>query len=319
MRMKKYLKFMFAICVLLVPFFIASNNTGEASAVQVPQAVQDMKDNYKKSVKDVKVSGMIEEINTRNGVYRACVYYPTGMDVNNLDKPLPVYFDIHGGGFVIGSLEQDDRLSRAISDTLNICVISMDYGLAPENPWPQGIEDVYDIVNYYVKNNDKYHIDVHNMAIGGHSAGGNIATVVAMMANETNDFAFKCQVLDYPPIDLAKNPYTKPIIDGAIPPNVSVLYNSCYCTSEQSVDPHCSPIFASDEELSKLPPTVMLVCEIDSLCDEGIDYAMRLAHNGVEVTVRKFMNARHGFTVHSEEEGKYGQQMIIEGLRKYLL
>lgn len=58
------------------------------------------------------------------------------MDVNNLDKPLPVYFDIHGGGFVIGSLEQDDKLSRLISDTLNICVISMDYGLAPENPWP---------------------------------------------------------------------------------------------------------------------------------------------------------------------------------------
>lgn len=51
----------------------------------------------------------------------------------------------------------------------------------------------------------------------------------------------------------------------------------------------------------------MLVCKIDSLCDEGIDYAMRLAHNDVEVTVRKFMNERHGFTVHSEEEGKYGQ------------
>ena len=91
MKMKKYLKFMFAICVLLVPFFITSNNTGEASAVQVPQAVQDMKDNYKKSVKDVKVSGMIEEINTRNGVYRACVYYPTGMDVKN-EKNLTLNF-----------------------------------------------------------------------------------------------------------------------------------------------------------------------------------------------------------------------------------
>ena len=100
--MKKYLKFMFAICLLLVPLFVASNNTGEASAVQIPQEVQNMKDNYKNSVKDVKVSGTIEKITTRNGEYRACVYYPTGMDVNNLDKPLPVYFDIHGGGFVIG-------------------------------------------------------------------------------------------------------------------------------------------------------------------------------------------------------------------------
>ena len=63
----------------------------------------------------------------------------------------------------------------------------------------------------------------------------------------------------------------------------------------------------------------MLVCEIDSLCDEGIDYAMRLAHNGVEVTIKKFMGSRHGFTVHGTEDSKYGQQMIIDGLRNYLL
>lgn len=317
--MTKCLKCIFAICFLALSLFTVSSNSGEASSVQIPQAVQEMKDDYKNSVKDVNISGTVETINTRNGAYRAAVYYPAGINMNELTTPLPVYFDIHGGGFVIGSLEQDDKLSRLISDTLNICVISMDYGLAPEHPWPQGIEDVYDIVNYYVKNADKYHIDTNNMAIGGHSAGGNIATVVAMMASETNDFAFKCQVLDYPPIDLAKNPYTKPVIKGAIPPEISVLYNSCYCTSEQSVNPYCSPIFASDEQLAKLPPAVVLVCEIDSLCDEGINYAMRLAQNGVEVTVRKFMNSRHGFTVHSTEDAKYGQQMIIDGLKKYLV
>lgn len=82
-------------------------------------------------------------------------------------------------------------------------------------------------------------------------------------------------------------------MEGIILSNVSVLYKI--------------HIVYKWWRVNKLPPTVMLVCKINSLCDEGIDYAMRLAHNGVEVTVRKFMNARHGFTVHSEEEGKYGQ------------
>lgn len=312
--------FRYIIVMLLSLLYINGMMYMQEAHAQVSKEIQEQIKSYRaisdNGVKNVKLTGNVEWITTRNGKYRAAIYYPKNIKPN---EPLPVFFDIHGGGFVSGTLEKDEGMSRLFSDNLNICVISLEYGLAPEHPYPQATDDIYDMINYFVKNSDKYKIDVNNMAIGGHSAGANLATVTAMRAKADKSFSFKCEILDYPPLDLAKNPYTKPIIEGAIPPDRSVNYNASYCTPEQSVDPYCSPVFATKEQLEGMPPAIILVCGIDSLKDEGIQYANKLIDAGVEVTIRLFPNSRHGFTTqYGNEDAKQGHQMMLEGLKKYL-
>ena len=99
------------------------------------------------------------------------------------------------------------------------------------------------------------------------------------------------------------------------------MFDKCYRTEEYAENPYCSPVFATNEELKKLPPAIVLTCEIDSLRDEAEDYVQKLVKAGVETTAKRFYGVRHGFTIANCElpESKEAYKMIIDGLRKYLL
>lgn len=266
--------------------------------------------------KQMKVFGEEIYIPTRAGQARCLIYRPV-----NRKAPSPVFFNIHGGGFVMGDPEGDDFMCKIFLDALDITIINVEYRLAPETKCPGDKEDVYDVVKHVASHAGEYGIDPDRMAIGGHSAGANISAVVCMMAKKSGEFGFRCQVLDYPPMDVLTDPKKKFFTEGAIPPEVAEMFNAAYCEKpEDAGDVYCSPIYETVENLKGLPPAVVLTCEIDSLREEGEEYGKKLAQAGVEVTMKRFLGVPHGFTSNPTlPEAAAGHRMMIEGLRKYLL
>lgn len=266
--------------------------------------------------KRTEITGREVYIPTREGKTRVLVY-----DAPNSGKPSPVFFDAHGGGFIKGLPEDDNKFCDDLRNELGITVISIDYRLAPEYKWPKGIYDVYDVCLYVSSHSDDFGIDKNNMAIGGHSAGANIAAVVCMMAKEKKEFSFKCQVLDYPPLDVATPAREKFYVKGAIPLEIAEIYDRCYRLDSDARKSHCSPVYAENEELKDLPPAVVITCEIDSLRNEGEKYACMLVKAGVETTARRFYGVPHGFTISKPDlpKSKESYRMIADSLKKYLL
>jgi acetyl esterase len=278
--------------------------------------IKSMRSENINKLKSSSIFGKEIFIPTRAGKTRALIYKAEFQ--NQLS---PVFFDIHGGGFVKGLPENDDKFCDDLRNDLDITVISIDYRLAPENRWPSGIQDVYDAVSYVSSHSEEFEIDPDNMAIGGHSAGANIAAVVCMLAKEKRNFNLKCQILDYPPVDLATPSAEKFYIEGSIPAETADMFTRCYRDECDAKNPYCSPIYTSIEQLRDLPPAVITTCEIDSLREEGEEYAQKLIKSGVETTAKRFYGAPHGFTIHKPElpESRESYRMIADGLRKYLL
>ena len=188
------------------------------------------------------------------------------------EKPekAPVFFDLHGGGFVLGSADMDEAMNIEFNRQVGCKVISIDYAKAPDFPYPVAVDQIYAVIKHVYENAEKYSIDPKRMAIGGHSAGGNLSTVICMKAKKEGDFQFVCQVLDYPPLDLATNPLEKPRPKGAIPPNMALMFNACYVDPVQAKDPYVSPVFATQEDVEGLPPALFILAGGDSLHDEGL-------------------------------------------------
>lgn len=220
----------------------------------------------------------------------------------------------------MGSPEDDDFMCGIFRDALDIAIINIEYRLAPEFKCPKDKEDVYDVVKYVASHAKDFGIDPDRMAIGGHSAGANISAVVCMMAKKSKEFSFRCQVLDYPPLDIYTDPFRKFYTEGAIPPQMAVMFNAAYCEKPEDMKAvYCSPIYARDEDLKGLPPAVILTCEIDSLREEGEEYGKKLAQAGVEVTMKRFLGVPHGFTSNPDlPQAAAGHRMMIEGLQKHL-
>ncbi|EKQ50903.1 MULTISPECIES: alpha/beta hydrolase [unclassified Clostridium] len=278
------------------------------------EMVKNMRKENKVRVEKSTILGEEIFIPTRDGKTRSLIY-----KAKNNSKA-PVLFDVHGGGFVTGLPEDDDRFCDLVRNELDITVISIDYRLAPEYKCPTDKNDVFDVVDYVSSHSREFRIDSYSMAIGGHSAGANISTVVCMMAKEAKKFSFKCQILDYPPLDLATPATEKFYTEGAIPPEIAAIFDKCYRREEDAKNSYCSPAYATNEELKDLPPAILITCEIDSLRDEAENYAQKLIKAGVETTAKRFYGVRHGFTIGDFElpESKEAHKMMIDGLRKYL-
>lgn len=233
--------------------------------------------------------------------------------------PAGVYFNLHGGGFILGAPEDDALFCQRVNRELGLAVVNIDYLLAPEHPFPADKESTYDVVAHVVAHASEFSIDPDRIAIGGHSAGGNIATAVCMMALRSGAFRFRCQVLDYPPLDVHTSAYDKKLPQGSIPADMAAFFDSCYRTEEQSADPLCSPVCAKKEDLSGMPPAIILTAEMDSLCAEAELYAMMLVDANVEITLRRFAGALHGFSMNPQAPASMaGQNMMLEGLKRHV-
>lgn len=205
-----------------------------------------------------------------------------------------VYF--HGGGWVLGDLETSDPHCRAIANLTPCAVLSVDYRSAPEHRYPAALDDAYAALEWASANAGCFGGDPRRVAIGGDSAGGNLAAAAALVARDRKGPRIVFQLLTYPILDRSfdRPSYRENGRDYILTADDMRWFWGHYLDRpERGEEPYASPLRAL--ELGGLPPALIMTAEFDVLRDEGKDYADRLRSAGVPVTYRCFEGAIHGY------------------------
>jgi acetyl esterase len=233
-------------------------------------------------VRDVSVPGPGGEIGVR-------VYRPEG------EGPLPLVAYLHGGGWVIGSLDGFDPLCRALANASGAVIASIDYRLAPEHPFPAAPDDARAAVRWLAEHAEELGGDPARLGIAGDSAGGNLATVTARRLRDDGGPALRFQALIYPVCDSALNtPSYREFEQGfGLSAESMQRFWNLYLDGSDGRHADASPLHAPD--LSGLPPAFILTVAADVLRDEGEAYARALEAAGVPVTLRRYDGPIHGF------------------------
>jgi acetyl esterase len=228
------------------------------------------------------------------GSIPARVYTPTRLRKVNGLAPGLVFF--HGGGWVIGDLDSHDVVCRKLADEGELMVVSVDYRLAPEHKFPAAVDDAIASTKWIAENARQFGIDASRLMVGGDSAGGNLAAVVAIAARDGNGPDIAGQLLIYPAIDFALThpSHREPETSILLTHSVIRWFRDHYLSGAADVhDWRASP--ARAKTLIGLPPAYVLTAGADPLRDEGDEYARRLKEAGVAVTHRTFPGQFHGF------------------------
>ena len=252
-------------------------------------------------------------IDTEAGKIRALFYNAED------ERTLPLYVNLHGGGFIFGSAEMDDPFMANIAKKADIKVLNIDYSLAPEFPFPQALNECFGVIEYAKAHGDELGIDPDRIALGGQSAGGSLSISVALMDNGRQVLGLKALVFDYPVTDMYTDASKKPNPEGSIPIPMSQLFDACYCPNrEERKNPLLSPVYASADQIDAFPPTLIITAAHDSLCTETERFRDKLIEAGVQVTHRRF-DAAHGFNIDSPgQAADESWQMIIDHLKENL-
>ena len=212
------------------------------------------------------------------------------------DALLPVLVYFHGGGFVIGDLDTHDVLCRELANGAGCAVVAVDYRMAPEHPFPHAVDDCLAATYWVQRNAAALNVDAARLAVGGDSAGGNLATVVSLQARDAGDLPVVFQLLIYPATDMrCTAPSHQSNGQGYLLTSDTIGYFMRHYLSEpaHTVDLRASPLLHDD--LSRLPPAFVLTAGYDPLRDEGLQYSQRLSEAGNRVTHVCFERQIHGF------------------------
>jgi acetyl esterase len=217
------------------------------------------------------------------------VYRPSGA------TPLPVLLYFFGGGWVLGTIDTADGVSRLLAKSSGALVAVVGYRLAPEQPFPCAVEDCYAALRWVAGHAAEIGADPARLAVGGDSAGGNLAAVVALLARKGGP-GLAGQILIYPNTDqLADDESLRTADDRYLFNRHSVAwYRRHYLASPRdAASPLASPLLA--DSLAGLPPALVVTAEYDPLRDQGEAYARRLASEGVDVELTRYPGMVHGF------------------------
>jgi acetyl esterase len=209
---------------------------------------------------------------------------------------LPVLVYFHGGGWVIGDIESHDPICRHLANAASCAVVSVDYRLAPEHKFPAAVEDCIAATAWVAEQGAALGVDPTRLAVGGDSAGGNLAAVVCLSARDRGGPRIGYQLLIYPAVDAAMDhPSIIRFAEGHLLTRATMewFYEQYLRGPEDIDDWRASPLRASD--LSRLPPALVVTGGYDPLCDEGDAYARKLQRCGVPVRLRHHPDQIHGF------------------------
>ena len=214
------------------------------------------------------------------------------------ERELPVWVYFHGGGFVLGSFDVRDNFCKKIAEQSACVVVSVQYRLAPEHPFPLGLQDCYEATNWIAANAHMFGGDGTRLAVGGESAGGNLAAAVSLMMRDKGGPEILHQTLLYPSLDCSGSAPSR----DEEPPQYLLTqamlrqFGDAYLPA--GLDrraPYCSPVFAA---LSPdLPPALIITAEHDPLRDEGNLYAEKLQQAGVPVVHKEYPGMIHDFVL----------------------
>lgn len=212
------------------------------------------------------------------------------------DGTPPALVFYHGGGHVIGSLNSHDTMARFMCRTTGCTVISVDYRMGPEHPFPAAVDDAYQAAVWVADHAATLRIDPARIGLIGDSAGGNLSTVVALMARDAGQDLFAAQVLVYPVTDYrgGRASHARYGVGYGILEDATVTwFREHYLCGGDAADWRVSPLLA--ESLAGLPPTLVTTAECDVLRDEGIAYFDRLTDAGVSAQHIEYPGMIHGF------------------------
>ncbi len=211
---------------------------------------------------------------------------------NDTNLGLLVYY--HGGGWVIGNLDSHDAVCRSLADRMGHAVLSVDYRLAPEHPFPAAVEDSMCALRWAYENAAELGINPERIAVGGDSAGGNLAAIVAQQRPVPLVF----QMLIYPATDMTQSFPSQnenkagPVLTAGA---MEWFINHYMPSNTNKKDPLASPWFSPDNMLQGTPPALIITAEFDPLRDEGEAYGRRLIDNGVTASIVRYNGMFHSF------------------------
>ena len=223
------------------------------------------------------------------GAITVRVYTPEG------DGPFPAHLYIHGGGFFMGTLDSFDNVCRSIAAGAGCVVASVDYRLAPEYKFPIAPEDCYAALLWLADHVDELNVDGARISVGGGSAGGNLAAVIALMTRDRNGPPLVFQVVEIPVTDMTASfpSITENGTGYMLTKDAMEMFGSFYLDDPaDATNPYASPYFADD--LTGLPPALVVTAEFDPLRDEGEAYARRLQEAGVPTELVRMDGHFHG-------------------------
>lgn len=224
------------------------------------------------------------------GPLRIRIYTPQGMG------PFPVLVYFHGGGWVFGNLESHDAICRALTNAANCITVAIDYHLAPEYKFPVPAEDCYAATQWVASNTASFNGDETRIAVGGDSAGGNLAAAVSQMARDRGGPTLVYQLLVYPITDYMPDvPSYRENGEGyyLTRADMAWFWNHYLGNEAEGKNPYASPLQATS--LNGLPSAMIITAEYDPLRDEGELYANRLQEAGIPTTLIRYPGMIHGF------------------------
>jgi acetyl esterase len=239
------------------------------------------------------------------------IYTPVGAA-----KTRPGVLQIHGGGFCFGSIEFEHRGAMLTADGADAVVVSVEYRLAPEHPFPAGIEDCYAALVWFASVATTLGVDPERIAVMGQSAGGGLAAGLALLTRDRRGPRLCFQLLGIPELDhRLETASMRCFVDTPLwnRPNAIMSWR-CYLGDDPGeVSPYASPSIAKD--LSGLPAAYVSTMEFDPLRDEGIEYALRLLQAGVPVELHQFPGTFHGSAlVTGAAVSRRGQAELMDAL-----
>jgi len=280
--------------------------------------VQEMRDGLEQRTRvtggtpepvDQVISG---EVPAPSGPIPVRIYVPHG------SRPMPGLVFFHGGGWARGSLQTHDSLCRSLANAGGCCVVSVDYRMAPEHTFPAAIDDAVAATRWVAHNAQQLGIDARHLAVGGDSAGGNLAAAVALVLRDAGGPALAFQLLFYPVMDY--NFDTPSYVDNAegymLTRAAMRFYWRLYLRDESDADDQrAAPLRARD--FANLPPALVITAEFDPLRDEGRAYADKLHGAGTPVIYREYPGMVHGFATMAGvlDQGKQAVQDAAAALR----
>ncbi|QNK75164.1 alpha/beta hydrolase [Variovorax sp. PAMC28562] len=221
------------------------------------------------------------------------LYRPLGPDATTV---LPVLVYYHGGGWVIGDLDTHDTLCRELANAAGCAVVAVDYRMGPEHRFPAAVDDVLAATRWVREQAGALRLDPGRLAVGGDSAGGNLAALVALAARDAGDLPIAFQLLIYPATDMRRgHPSHTTNGDGYVLTRDTLAYFHDHYIADPAhdLDWRASPLLHTD--LAGLPPALVITAGYDPLRDEGLDYARALTEAGNRATCVCFERQIHGF------------------------
>ncbi|MBR4162414.1 MAG: alpha/beta hydrolase [Solobacterium sp.] len=215
---------------------------------------------------------------------------------NSKNEILPVIFNFHGGGMVLGYCEQDGEYCQLIADLVHAAVVNVDYPLAPEYKYPLPVEGTYSFLEQFMEDTSAYHISNTGISFMGHSAGGYLAASLCVMNAEKRKLNIRAMALNYPLLSQKEDPSERPAEDPskAISLNRMQQYFHWYFNNPSEAD----ELLASpgDADATFFPPTLINAASYDSLCAEETEFANKLHCANIETEFYLYQGCMHGFT-----------------------